>query len=283
MDGTPTTRVLICTDHRESAVRWAELLRSDQTEVWVGRAEIPPDGRPEVIVTDVAETRDTDAAVVRIAAAGPADVLLPKGFSPRELQLACRLLAEIVRLRRRHQSETELRRHFSQQALTDPLTGLPNRRAWDKALDQWLADARRTGQPLCLAILDLDHFKPVNDSHGHAVGDQVLRAAAVGLRGGLRGNDFVARLGGDEFGLLLWVPDEPCARAVVERVRTALPSQLAQAATPVLTASAGYLVLCRPDAATGPASPETVYAAADRLLRQAKDQGRDRSVGSAGQ
>ena len=107
------------------------------------------------------------------------------------------------------------------QALSDPLTGLPNRRAWDLALKEWVAAAADGANRLCVAILDLDHFKQINDVHGHVIGDEVLCASGQEVYDNLRQDDFVARLGGDEFGLLLWVPDEEVTLAVLERVRTA--------------------------------------------------------------
>ena len=132
---------------------------------------------------------------------------------------------------------------------------------------------------LCLAVIDLDHFKRVNDVHGHAVGDEVLRQAGQVISGGLREDDFVARLGGDEFGLLFSVPDEPTARAVVDRVRRGLPSGLARAGAEVVTGSAGFELTTA--GATSPAlpSPDRLFQAADTALREAKRQGRNRTVG----
>ncbi|OHB70731.1 MAG: hypothetical protein A2V70_18780 [Planctomycetes bacterium RBG_13_63_9] len=278
MDEPPPTRILIHTRDREAAVRWRKILSFDDAQVWLDPAQIPPDGRPDLILTDSADTLDPDAGVVRIGEKAPADVRLPYDATDRELRLACKLLGEIVRLRRRQRSDVDLHRRLSHEAMIDPLTGLPNRRAWDQTLGQRLAEAANTRRRLCLAILDLDHFKRVNDSHGLATGDDVLRATARALADGLRQDDFVARLGGDEFGLLLWVPDESSAQAVVDRVRTALPSHLSQTATPVVHASAGYYVARLADPAANPPPPEAIYALADWALRQAKHDGRDRTL-----
>ena len=104
---------------------------------------------------------------MRIGAAGAADVRLSADCPAGELHLACRLLAQIVELRRRERQSAEIQRKLSRQALSDPLTGLPNRRAWGGRIERTLAPA---AWRLCLAILDLDHFKEINDLHGHVVG-----------------------------------------------------------------------------------------------------------------
>lgn len=287
MDELPGAKILILTGQEASARRWADMLREPGTQVWLDPDQIPPKTRPEVVVTDVLtdyeEFCDEESGTVsigtgRIAAAGPADVRLPEDVTARELRLACRLLARIVRLRRREQSGAELRRKLSEAALTDPLTGLPNRRAWEQAIGERL-DAATRRRRLCLAIFDLDHFKRINDAHGHTVGDEVLRAAGRAIRDGLRQDDFPARLGGDEFGLLLWVPDQATAAKVLERVRAALPSRLLQAARQAITASVGYRVVPMADPSTLLLHPDALYAAADAAMHEAKQQGRDRTVG----
>ena len=91
---------------------------------------------------------------------------------------------------------------LARESRTDPLTGLPNRAALVEAFERALSSAMRSGESLCLSILDLDHFKQVNDSHGHAVGDQVLRRLGAVLTSALRGADLVTRWGGEEFVVL---------------------------------------------------------------------------------
>jgi len=103
-------------------------------------------------------------------------------------------------------------------AETDALTGLPNRGAFMAQAIQQLAQAEQQGEPCVVAILDLDHFKRLNDSHGHQAGDHVLREAAALLRANLRSGDLLARLGGEEFALLL-AADQPTASALLERLR----------------------------------------------------------------
>jgi diguanylate cyclase (GGDEF)-like protein len=105
-------------------------------------------------------------------------------------------------------------------AVTDPLTGLYNRRLFGETLDKELNRARRYGQPLGLVIVDLHRFKEVNDQHGHPRGDDVLRAAAATLKKALRTSDSAFRIGGDEFALLLPQTDAPQALALSRRVQT---------------------------------------------------------------
>lgn len=157
---------------------------------------------------------------------------------------------------------------LSRAAATDPLTGVANRRAFDAALDRLLA----RGGPACVAIIDLDHFKRVNDRHGHEAGDRVLIAFAELARGCLRDGDLVARLGGEEFGVLLPGADIGHARRVCERVRTkvGLTPIDVEGATVRVTVSAGLA------AVTADATRAEVLRAADEALYRAKEEGRDR-------
>lgn len=107
-------------------------------------------------------------------------------------------------------------------AREDPLTGVGNRRALDDALSDVGTDQRRSGEPTSMVLVDLDGFKEFNDSYGHTVGDQVLRAVADAIRHTARGGDLVARLGGDEFVVLARGTDETAAKQLAERVADAL-------------------------------------------------------------
>jgi diguanylate cyclase (GGDEF)-like protein len=147
-------------------------------------------------------------------------------------------------------------------ALSDALTGLPNRRALDQRLPLALADAARAGEPMCVALLDLDHFKAFNDTHGHPQGDALLREVAVAWSSELREGDVLARYGGEEFALLLPGCSEADARAVAERLLAATPR--GQTTSVGVASSAG-----RADAAA-------VLAAADEALYAAKRAGRAR-------
>jgi diguanylate cyclase (GGDEF)-like protein len=109
-------------------------------------------------------------------------------------------------------------------AHTDELTSLPNRRAWQSELDRSLARARRTGEQLSVAVIDIDSFKAVNDEHGHLAGDALLVDAARGWNEVLRPEDMLARVGGDEFALLMLGCPQAEADLVVERLRSGMPS-----------------------------------------------------------
>jgi len=104
----------------------------------------------------------------------------------------------------------------------DPLTGLANRGAFVARVDEEINRGRRAGRPLTLVYIDCDHFKEINDTLGHAAGDEALKGLAAVLRSGVRDYDLVGRLGGDEFALLLSDTDSAAARAAVERLRGAL-------------------------------------------------------------
>jgi diguanylate cyclase (GGDEF)-like protein len=207
------------------------------------------------------------------AEAAAADVVLPVDCTDDELCRACRLLAEVVRLRRREREAARVERELTEAAMTDSLTGLANRRAWDQQLTRWLADASEDRR-FCLATLDLDRFKQVNDTHGHAVGDRLLQITGRAMRESLRHDDFVARLGGDEFGLLLWVPSEDVAAVIVERVRRRIAVAAVEGGLPAVTASAGFAI---GDEASDASGVESLYDAADHALIAAKQSGRDRT------
>lgn len=156
-----------------------------------------------------------------------------------------------------------------QLSLTDALTGVGNRRALDAALLREVERAVRQAQPLSLLILDLDHFKRVNDRWGHEAGDRVLAQTGALLRGGLRPSDVATRMGGEEFVLLLPATAADAARCCAERLRAALAAQDFGLGVPV-TASLGLAWLGLGE--TGPA----LLARADGALYQAKQQGRNR-------
>jgi diguanylate cyclase (GGDEF)-like protein len=156
-------------------------------------------------------------------------------------------------------------------AATDALTGLPNNRAIQDTIKRMVAQASRSVSPLSAALLDLDHFKRINDAYGHSRGDEVLAAVATVLRSSLRESDFVGRYGGEEFLLLL--PDTGRDQAVVvaEKVRVAVAGLgLSEISQPV-TASLGVATV--PDDA---GDADTLIRAADRALYAAKGNGRNR-------
>ena len=158
-------------------------------------------------------------------------------------------------------------------AMLDPLTGIANRRAFEVALARRLAKHATPG-PAALALFDLDYFKAVNDSYGHAAGDQVLCRFAEILRGGVRSSDLVARLGGEEF-VALVEGDIESAQAVCDRVRSGLAAEqivIDENNTVRVTVSAGVAALSHQN------SISRVLAAADAALYRAKAEGRNRLV-----
>ncbi|WP_240197216.1 sensor domain-containing diguanylate cyclase [Nonomuraea lactucae] len=158
-------------------------------------------------------------------------------------------------------------------ARTDPKTGLLNAAAWQREADTEIVRARRTGETLALLIIDIDHFKRVNDRHGHLVGDQVLAGVATTLRTQLRDYDVVGRFGGEEFVVLLPGADLHEARQVAERLRNRI-SHMAVAADDAMitvTVSAGVAIM----SVHGDDLIE-LLAAADLALYRAKELGRDR-------
>ena len=120
-------------------------------------------------------------------------------------------------------AESELlMRRLTEIARIDVLTGLPNRRSWDEELVKGLHRARRTSQPCTVALLDLDHFKRYNDTHGHQAGDALLRGTAQALAGSLRAGDLIARYGGEEFAVLLHGCDGTNALRFFDRLHGAM-------------------------------------------------------------
>lgn len=158
-------------------------------------------------------------------------------------------------------------------ATTDALTGLPNRRYFDEVVSLQ-ARRRRAGDAIGILMVDIDHFKTLNDTHGHAIGDDVLRAVAGAIVAAVREDDVPARFGGEEFVVLLRNPDRGVALDVGERVRTAVRGlDLRRHGVRGVSVSVGVAVALEPDEPV-----ESIIATADRALYRAKRAGRDRVV-----
>lgn len=161
-------------------------------------------------------------------------------------------------------------------AYHDALTGLPNRRLFTEMAQQQLAQAQRSGARVALLALDLDHFKAVNDTHGHAAGDQLLREVAARLQSCVRSADVVARLGGDEFLVLMGQADVDAALDLAQRLIGSLSAPY-PGVEPAVSTSVGIALY--PDSAQ---TLEALMQAADEALYDAKHAGRGRPRVAAG-
>lgn len=193
----------------------------------------------------------------------------------REQELAGRLQGLAERVASMEQEALGYREHLEEQrqkAMIDPLTGLPNRAAWGEQVEREVRDWQEHGGHLAMAILDLDHFKRINDGYGHLAGDKVLKIVADQLRKRLRGRDFIARFGGEEFVLLLPQTSPPAAVQVAEALRAAIeacPFHF-KGERVVITTSIGI------SAFRSGERGDQVLKRADEALYRAKDQGRNR-------
>ncbi len=218
--------------------------------------------RTPVIFLTANSGADLDAAALE---AGAEDYLEKASLSPRGLERSLRYTLKLA------ESFEQLRR----QATRDPLTGLLNRREFDRLLASELRRGRRFSHPVSLALIDLDHFKHINDTHGHVAGDEVLRHVADVVARYARTVDFVARYGGEELAMIMIEVDAESAGKVIERIARAvrdLPA-LAQGVSIPVTFSAG--LACSVD---GEDDPVALIAAADRALYAAKRAGRNRII-----
>lgn len=196
-----------------------------------------------------------------------------KPFHPDELRARVRTA---VRAKREREG-------LHREARTDGLTGLANRVSFDGALVDAVRDAERTGEPLSLVLLDLDHFKAINDDHGHVFGDRVLRRVGAFLREQVRRGDVPCRYGGEELAIILPNTPSEIAAAVAERLRQGMTAiDLTSGDTTVsITASFGVASLADVSA-HGPAAAQALVGAADEALYAAKSDGRDSTKTWAG-
>lgn len=165
-------------------------------------------------------------------------------------------------------------------AATDPLTGLANRRAFNQALARNYADAQRHGHDLSVIMVDMDHFKRLNDTLGHQRGDEILQAVAHCMEASCRRSDVIGRFGGDEFVVVLPQTDPHLATQVAQRIFDSFTNHLRntdqgrRAAQCDVTLSMGVACLSQTD----PQNPDQLLAQADHALYRAKQQGKSRFV-----
>ncbi|WP_168798751.1 sensor domain-containing diguanylate cyclase [Herbaspirillum sp. ST 5-3] len=194
----------------------------------------------------------------------------------RALQLHAtreQLRASQQELLRQLAANTSLQEQLRDQANHDPLTGLYNRRYLDDNLARELIRCKREQQPLSLVLIDIDHFKQINDAYGHLAGDQVLKHLAAMLGAEVRGSDIACRYGGEEFLLMLPGLPQDVAHVRAEEWRSAF------AASPITLGDGPVTVTWSAGIATFPANgatAEELFRAADNALYQAKRQGRNR-------
>jgi two-component system, cell cycle response regulator len=222
---------------------------------------------PVILVTGLGDMESR-----RRGMAAGADDFLTKPVSPLELEIRLKSMLRIKQLTDELHGVNE---KLARLAVTDPLTGLQNRRSLDDHLRREHDRARRYGGAFTVAILDIDHFKPINDTYGHTVGDQVLVRVSRELERRVRKTDVVGRWGGEEF--LVLAPETPAEGALIlgERLREAVAVAASrEAGLPPVTASIG---LASSDAAPEDGVDELILRA-DAALYEAKRRGRNRCV-----
>jgi two-component system, cell cycle response regulator len=223
---------------------------------------------PVVFLTSRSGTDDVVAGL-----RGGAHDYLKKPFEPAELLAR---VGSAIHVKKLQDQVEERNAELSRISRTDGLTGLFNRRHLDEELARRNSDSQRHSEPLCVLLLDIDHFKLINDTYGHPAGDLVLQEFAARMSIGLRASDTCGRWGGEEFLVILPRTDLTGARLVAERIRSAT------AAAPVNAAGQDIAMRVSGGCALGPGdSAKALVQLADECLYQAKDAGRNRIVTAA--
>ena len=240
-------------------------------------AETPVHGRPE----PAAPATDAPAPLGRLHAVVPLPIASPgwgvlllerdeaRGFSHDELALA----SEFGRMAVMHADEASAALHLRRSAELDSLTGTLNRRAIDQCLAASFAQAWERQAPVAVLFVDMDHFKDINDTHGHATGDECLRALSETMRHSLRPGDTLGRYGGEEFVVVLPGRDVEGAVPIAERIRGAIEQQVlaCNGASLRMTVSVGVATRRMHER-----DPDAAVERADRALYAAKRAGRNR-------
>lgn len=229
--------------------------------------ELPADPPPYLIMLTA---RDEKADTVAALNAGANDYV-SKPFNVGELRARVAVGCRLVEMQ---EALVESRRELSRLAAHDPLTGLLNRRAILERLDEEISRTTRHADGLAVAMCDIDHFKQVNDRHGHQTGDDLLRGLAQILSRSVREYDHVGRFGGEEFLLVMPLKAGADPAAVCERIRRAV----AEATFPTRTGSLRVTVSIGVVARAGGQTVDELLTAADTALYRAKNEGRDRVV-----
>jgi diguanylate cyclase (GGDEF)-like protein len=243
-------KILVVDDSQAQREHLAQVLRSEGYEVVEARdgkeaIKVVKEEQPDLVLLDMIlpdmdgrqvlrliKPRDTDQfmPVIILSMKGDvatkveglrlgADDFLVKGVEEPEIIARCQAMLRIKSLQERLR---EMQKKLEEQSITDALTGLKNRRFFDERLHEEFRRAQRYGDYLALIMVDLDHFKQVNDRFGHQAGDSVLHEAASLIRGSLRDPDICARYGGEEFAVILPKTHMSGALAVAERMWRAI-------------------------------------------------------------
>jgi diguanylate cyclase (GGDEF)-like protein len=296
----PLPKVLVVEDNELERLLIRQRLRLDRVELLEAAAglsaiEIARSALPDLILLDLGLPDLSGFEVIHLLKEDPATRSIPvifvsatgsveakvraldlgaidfvtKPFDPAELRARLRVAFRL----KFQQDLLEKRAHL------DALTGLANRLAMRERLEAEWSACRRRGTPLSILIVDVDHFKRINDRFGHAAGDEALRRVSEALRAVARGSDLVARFGGEEFVLIAPDCDFPGALGLAERAREQVEALLLafDAVSHALTASVGVATAAAelsPDL-TGPECPDDLLGLADRALYEAKASGRN--------
>ncbi len=301
-------KILVVDDSQPQREKLAQVLRAEGYEVVEARdgkeaIRSVKDAQPDLVLLDMIlpdmdgrqvlrliKPRDSDQflPVIILSMKGDvatkveglrlgADDFLVKGVEEPEIIARCQAMLRIKSLQERLR---EMQRKLEEQSITDGLTGLKNRRFFDERLHEEFRRAQRYGDYLALIMIDLDHFKLVNDRHGHQAGDVVLQESASLIRGSLRDPDICARYGGEEFAVILPKTHMSGALAVAERIWRAMgtkefvigPGEDGRAPGAIhVSASIGVAFYPSKDIN----SAELLVRFADQALYQAKRSGRN--------
>ncbi|HJZ88692.1 MAG TPA: diguanylate cyclase [Polyangia bacterium] len=297
-------RILIVDDDRAVCAALARMVSESGHELllassWTDAVRLYREGRPDLVVLDVMMPtidgykltgilrRESGAFVPiilltaledldskRRGMAAGADDFLTKPVTQLELQIR---VASLLRIKQLTDQLAAANLRLAELAVTDPLTLLHNRRHVYFELEREFVRSRRYGHPLSLMMLDVDHFKQVNDTHGHPIGDRVLKLLADILRGSVRATDLVGRVGGEEFMVLAPETGISSIGKVAERIRLAIGHRSAAAegvGIPGITVSIGVATSEHPQVGTS----EQLVRQADEALLSAKREGRNRVV-----
>jgi two-component system, cell cycle response regulator len=247
-----------------------ELCRADQQELLAALKGDPEAYRSAVVLLERADL-DLDTAVSALRRGAQDFLVGPVGDAELVARVEAAGRTKVLQEELVVQSE-----RLEAMIFEDPLTGLSNRRSILTQLTGAVSGARRHERPLSVAIIDIDHFKAVNDHHGHAAGDRVLAAVAASLREHLRAEDQLGRLGGEEFLALLPDADAGAAAAVAEKLRAEVARLRVghEGRDLNVTVSIGWA------AWDGGETPDEVMRRADDALYEAKRGGRDRVEGA---